>query len=233
MEGRPPTELKSKKSTLPDTLGLIHPHVSQTDSIPNIIPFEAKPNTLMLEGGVVAGAMSRNRISTESIGGIAQSIRQLSAGGEMRIRLKPDHLGELHVKVVTSGRGGAEVGLQIQASDERAKKILEESVGSLKEGLAAHHLSLSKLDVQIVPPSSQTTSFGDPSQDRQSQQGQPHLSSGFGQSSDRGSRQESTNSAETTHARGSASATQRQQFSRSTGGGAIRPMAASRLDVIA
>ena len=65
----------------------------------------------------------------------------------MRIRLKPDNLGELHLRVVTDG---TQVGLHIQASDERAKKVLEESIGHLKEGLASQNLSLGKLDVTVA-----------------------------------------------------------------------------------
>ncbi len=132
-------------------------------------------------GHVVKGAMSQDRLSTESLHGIATGIRTLSpnGGGEMKIRLNPDHLGELHVKVMTRGN---QVGLQIQASDERARKILEESMSSLKTSLAAQHLTLGQFDLtvaQAASPSGQSSGGDLPGQ----AQGQAQQQSGdfFGQ----------------------------------------------------
>ena len=121
-EMTPVSERKQERMKLPDTLGLLHPTGDKPDSRANVLPFEAGASALRLDGGVVAGSMSKDRLTTESVSGIAQSIRQLSNGGEVRIRLKPDHLGELHLKVTTGGKTGSDVGLQIQASDSRAKK---------------------------------------------------------------------------------------------------------------
>jgi len=106
--------------------------------------------TVEVTGHVTKGAMSQDRLSSEALTGISAGIRNLSpqGGGEMRIRLKPENLGELHVRVVTNGNGN--VGLQIQASDEKAKKILEESMGSLKESLASHQLSLMSVDLSVT-----------------------------------------------------------------------------------
>ena len=97
----------------------------------------------------------------------------------MKIRLNPDHLGELHVKVMTRGN---QVGLQIQASDERARKILEESMSSLKTSLAAQHLTLGQFDLtvaQAASPSGQSSGGDLPGQ----AQGQAQQQSGdfFGQ----------------------------------------------------
>lgn len=143
-----------------DTLGLIHPEMNAKAGVSlnrSALPFAASAGTLQLNASVVPGTLQRNRFSSESVAGVSQGIRELKAsgGGEMRLRLKPDHLGEIHLKVVTGGRTGSEVGLQIQASDDRAKKILEESMGSLKESLAGHNLTLSKVDVQIATSNNQ------------------------------------------------------------------------------
>jgi len=99
-------------------------------------------------GHVVKGALAQDRLSSESLNGVSTNIRNLSmqGGGEMRIRLHPENLGELHVRVMTQGN---EVALKIQASDERSKKILESSMGNLKEGLAAQSLILSKYDLSV------------------------------------------------------------------------------------
>jgi len=99
-------------------------------------------------GHVVKGAMSQDRLSHEALLGMSSGIRNLApqGGGEMHVRLKPDNLGELHLKVVTSGN---DVGLKIQASDERAKKILEDSLGHLKESLASQNLNLHRVQVTV------------------------------------------------------------------------------------
>ena len=136
-----------------DTLGLIHPEMNGKAGVlgASALPFEAAMGSVKLDGSVVPGSMQRNRLSSESVLGVSQNIRNLSVngGGEIRIRLKPDHLGELHLKVSSSGKAGNEIGLQIQASDERAKKILEESISSLKDSLSGQNLNLSKIEVQV------------------------------------------------------------------------------------
>ncbi len=154
-----------------DTLGLIHPEMNAKSGMAkSALPFAAAEGSMKLDGAVVPGSMQRNRLSSESVLGVSQGIRELKAsgGGEMRLRLKPDHLGEIHLKVSAGGKVGNEIGLQIQASDERAKKILEESIGSLKEGLAGQNLSLSKLDIQVAQPGSSSSASNSFSQDGQS-----------------------------------------------------------------
>jgi hypothetical protein len=103
----------------------------------------------VVTGHVVQGSMAQDRLSSETVIGMSSSIRTLSAngGGEMRIRLKPENLGELHVRVMTDG---TQVGLHIQANDEKAKKILEESLGHLKESLATQNLKLGHVDFTVA-----------------------------------------------------------------------------------
>jgi flagellar hook-length control protein FliK len=100
-------------------------------------------------GNVVQGRMAQDRLSSESLSGISGGIRNLSlsGGGEMRVRLRPDNLGELNIHVTTQGN---QVGLKIQASDEKAKKILEESIGHLKESMAGHRLELNQVDLTVA-----------------------------------------------------------------------------------
>lgn len=172
-EGRPKDPLQpvqQQGAQANDTLGLIHPEMNaKTGTALNrsALPFAAGPGTLQLNGAVVPGAMQRNRLSSESVLGVSQGIRELKAsgGGEMRLKLKPDHLGELHLRVSAGGRAGSEIALQIQASDDRAKKILEESIGSLKDGLAGQSLTLSKVDVQVAPAVSSSSSSNSFQQD--------------------------------------------------------------------
>ncbi len=98
---------------------------------------------------VVPGAMSKARISTDGLMGMSSGIQKLSlqGGGEMRVRLKPENLGELNVRIFMDGSG---VGLQVHASDEKAKKIIEESLSYLKESLSAQNLSLTSIDISVL-----------------------------------------------------------------------------------
>ena len=126
------------------------------------------PRPLEVTGHVTQGAMTANRLSSETLLGLSTGIRELRAqgGGEIRIRLKPENLGELHLRVVTSGNS---VGLQIQASDERAKKVIEETMSHLKDSLASQNLSLNKVDLSVAASSQ---AFGSDLDGRQEQQSQ-------------------------------------------------------------
>jgi len=143
-----------------------------------------KPRPLELTGHVTTGAMAKNRLSSESLMGMTSSIRTIAgdgvtpASGEMRIRLNPDHLGELTLKVSTRGK---EVGLQIRASNEDAKRVLEESLGHLRENLATNSLNLARVEVLLDRGNSEGAGFGSQnsqSQNPYSQQSQPSLGAG-------------------------------------------------------
>jgi flagellar hook-length control protein FliK len=107
-----------------------------------------------VSGYVIPGAMARNRLSSESLLGISNGLKTISqqGGGEMRIRLKPDSLGELQLKVKARGN---EVSLQIRASDAESKKVLEESIKYLKDSMASQRLNLSKVEFVVAQPAAQ------------------------------------------------------------------------------
>lgn len=104
-------------------------------------------------GHVVQGRMAQDRLSTEALLGITNNIAGISgnrmdaSAGEIRVRLKPDNLGELHLRVRTDGNS---VGLKIQASDARAQQILEESLPHLKDSLSAQNLKLGQVEVSVA-----------------------------------------------------------------------------------
>ena len=114
-------------------------------------------NATELPGQVVQGAGTRDRLSTDALLGISNQISRLTpqGGGEIRIRLKPENLGELTVRVITDG---SRVGLQIRASDDRSKKIIEESINSLRDSLSSQSLTLSHVDLSTI--ASPTTQAG-------------------------------------------------------------------------
>lgn len=142
------------------------------------------PAMAVMSGNVVQGAMTRERLSTDSLVNLSSEISKLKhSGGEIRMRLRPDNLGELRIQISTVG---SDVGLKIQASDERVKKVLEESIGSLKESLSAQSLTLGKLDLTVGQALENRLggSMGEPKQDLlQNGQQQSFLGQGNGRES--------------------------------------------------
>ncbi|MCC7441684.1 MAG: flagellar hook-length control protein FliK [Bdellovibrionales bacterium] len=107
-------------------------------------PLESPPQQITAQ--VVPGAMARERLATASVGTISSGIGSLKerGGGEIRLRLNPEHLGEIHLRVATHGN---EVAIQVRASNDKAKGVLEESLSALKESLAGHRLVLGKVEI--------------------------------------------------------------------------------------
>jgi flagellar hook-length control protein FliK len=147
------------------------------------------PTKMMTEisAPVVPGANAQNRLSTEALMGISGGIRNLSpsGGGEIRIRLKPENLGELHIRVTTHG---GKVGLQIQASDEKAKKVIEDSIGYLRESLSAQNLILNQVDFSTSASSNQMSGNDSGNDPRHSQSNLGHQND-FGQNLNHGGQQ--------------------------------------------
>ena len=67
-------------------------------------------------------------------------------GGEMHMTLKPDHLGEIQLRVAMEGN---HVNVQMVTERTEVKKLIEQSVHELRHGLAQHDLSMNKLDVSV------------------------------------------------------------------------------------
>lgn len=117
---------------------------------------------------VTQGAGAQERLSSDALSGLSTNLRSFAqqGGGEVRIKLHPENLGELHLRVSTRGD---QVGLHIQASDERARKLIEDSMSHLKESLAGHNLSLSRVDIAVAPGAGQSMS-GEQRHDQGNQQ---------------------------------------------------------------
>lgn len=91
-------------------------------------------------------------------------------GGEMKVVLTPEGLGEVAMKVsVKDGKVNVEM---ITQSDD-AKKMLESTMHSLRDGLSAHHLNLESIKVDSAP--SLSTQLDQQYRDAQKQQAQQFL----------------------------------------------------------
>ena len=113
-----------------------------------------------MELPVTQGTAGKTVLSHDAIHQLSQQVNLLSQAkqdGEIKIRLKPDHLGDLMMSVKTSGQN---VAIQIKAHAPEAKRILEESIGRLKDSLSTQNLNLSSVDIVAQPQSSQSTDPG-------------------------------------------------------------------------
>jgi flagellar hook-length control protein FliK len=144
----------------------------------------------VIDAPVTHGTAGKTVLSHDAIHQISHQVNLLGKArqdGEIKIRLKPDHLGELVMNVKSRGN---EVSIQIKTHDLEAKKIIEESIGRLKESLSVQNLSLSKMDVVTQPSGMQSA---DQFMQMDFNQGQNQFGRGDSQSwndSGRGTRQE-------------------------------------------
>jgi flagellar hook-length control protein FliK len=84
----------------------------------------------------------------EAIKSIISNAQMLAqkGGGEMSMTLKPEHLGEIQLRVAMDG---PRVDVQMTTEKSEVKRLLEQNIGELRHGLAQHNLSMEKLDVSV------------------------------------------------------------------------------------
>jgi flagellar hook-length control protein FliK len=164
-----------------------------------VMPFQSPVNSsgaqinssaIPVEAHVVRTPSGKATLHPESVGALTHQVGLLSQArqdGEIKIRLKPDHLGELVMNVRTRGK---EVAIEIKAADKESKKILEDSISSLRDSLSQQNLSLSRVEVLNVPTTQNpdTSAQLDPGAGRQDLGG--GMSGQSGREGERGDRQE-------------------------------------------
>lgn len=68
-------------------------------------------------------------------------------GGEMKVKLSPEGMGELHLKVIVQD---GKVSMSMAADSAETKKLLESNVSDLKHTLASHKLSVDSIKIDTV-----------------------------------------------------------------------------------
>ena len=107
----------------------------------------------VIDAQVAQGPQQKPVLTHDALTQISQQVNMMSMAkqdGEIKIRLRPDHLGEMHMSVRTEGQ---QVSIQIQAHNGESKKIIEDSLSALKDNLLQQNLTLSKVDVVVAPHS--------------------------------------------------------------------------------
>jgi flagellar hook-length control protein FliK len=146
----------SKESKLDSKMDVKHVSTQSATSSPVSTQVDATPakpgmigQPLEVAGGGAAGEMKASSDNKhEAIRSIINNAQMLAAkgGGVMRMTLKPDHLGEIQLKVAMEGN---RVNVQMTAERGEVKKLIEQNVHELRHGLASHNLSMDKLDVTL------------------------------------------------------------------------------------
>jgi hypothetical protein len=106
------------------------------------------------EAPTFAGAMSAAALGgdkQENQGNIQQIMKQAQymikkGGGESKIQMNPEGLGEIHMKVVVNE---GKVDLQMTTDNKETKKLIESSLGDLKANLGQHKLSVDQVRVDV------------------------------------------------------------------------------------
>ena len=68
-------------------------------------------------------------------------------GGEMTVKMSPDGMGEIQLKVLMEG---GRLNIEMQTQDKSVKKLIEDSLTELKSGLAAQQLSVDHVRISTV-----------------------------------------------------------------------------------
>lgn len=140
-----PNESKGdlKTSEFKSTLDALSPH---------LMPL--KTDMAKLEGPIAAAATAATLQPTpaDQEANIKQILSQAQilvkkGGGEMSLRMSPEGMGEIHLKVLMQD---GKMSMQMQAESKEAKQAIESSLAELKTSLAAHKLSMDHVKVDVV-----------------------------------------------------------------------------------
>ncbi|MCO5144515.1 MAG: flagellar hook-length control protein FliK, partial [Oligoflexia bacterium] len=118
------------------------------DGMPFLMTEKHLANDQLISKDMFLSGLSSREQKTAIVGELSNSIgmRALQGGGEMKIVIHPENLGEVRVKVGTSGKN---VEVSIQAQNDEVASLIRSHSTSLESSLKEHNLSLTKLDVSI------------------------------------------------------------------------------------
>jgi flagellar hook-length control protein FliK len=137
-----------------------------------------------VKAGSGFGAESDSENIQQILGRAQVMIRK--GGGEASVKLSPEGLGDLHLKVVIQD---GKVNVEMAAETREAKKLLESSLADLKSQLSAHKLSLESVKVDVANPN-QFDSSAQAKMDSRQDQNREGLMKFFQQFRDEGSFQQ-------------------------------------------
>jgi flagellar hook-length control protein FliK len=114
--------------------------------------------TTSATAGTTAAALTPQQMMTagpskqEASEGAQEIIKQAQimikkGGGEMNVEMKPEGMGQVHLKVALDN---GQVNIQMMAQNDKVKRLLEDGIHELKSNLVAHKLQVESLKVGIA-----------------------------------------------------------------------------------
>lgn len=88
-------------------------------------------------------ALQRQQVIAQVQRGLASVLK--TSGGSMKIRLSPEHLGEINIQLMTSN---GSVKVDIQAERSEAHAMLKDSVAQLRQSMEARGIQIDDLNIQ-------------------------------------------------------------------------------------
>jgi flagellar hook-length control protein FliK len=121
---------------------------------------EWEPNKLpaiKADSSIAASPMS-NVDKVKNMQNLIENAKILTqnGGGEMKMQLSPEGLGDMQLKVIVAN---GKVDLELKTQNHDVKKMMESTINELKSSLAQHSLSVDKIKVDVGAQDS--TSSGD------------------------------------------------------------------------
>jgi len=156
-----PNDGKSKENSL-QSLGKHSAKVTGQEFSAAQTQAMAKPDTLPLTGKI-GGMGSADAVAGQAPKDHSVNIQQVmnqanymikKGGGEAIIKLNPEGLGQVHLKVAVQD---GKVNVMMNADSKEAKNIIESSLHDLKHSLSAKNLSLDSIKVDVGSSMSSST----------------------------------------------------------------------------
>lgn len=125
---------------------------STVDSMsPHMMPLKSDSARIEMPIAAAAATMTpatheENQVNVKHILNQAQILIK-NGGGEMSVKMTPEGLGEVHLKVQMQD---GKMSMQMMADSKEAKQSIESSLAELKTSLAAHKLSIDHVKVDVV-----------------------------------------------------------------------------------
>lgn len=113
--------------------------------------FDAGKGDLKTEAAAAAGvgaALAKNKDNAANMKNILDQARYMvtKGGGEVKVKMSPEGMGDILLKVsVEKGK----VSMHMSAGTDEVKKVLEGSLGELKNSLANHHIKLDNVKIDV------------------------------------------------------------------------------------
>lgn len=135
-----PSSIETSREVRPEVLAALAAAQSK--------PLNTKLEPTVLTAHVTPGQLGEKRLSSESVEALRTAVQSFQSRqvehGQIRLLVKPEALGEVRIILEQKGK---ELSVKFEAEHKDAQKVMEDSIGALRESLASHSIQLSNIEV--------------------------------------------------------------------------------------